>query len=352
MTQAMTFNQVKEITKKYLTTETKPNFVLCIVSSPGMGKTTMVKNLANELGLRLVTVSASSITRQTFALSFVVENKLTTLVLDALTDKDTLLFVEEIDRTPTSVAPILLPILAGRTIGNVSVNCHIVTTANYPERIESIDPALPTRLIFVHLQTEVSEVFQYIADRYAKDMDETLEKVIVALRMTCDNFPFDERYNPRQIDHLVEIVSVVRPTKIDNILTLVQPNLPKDVYETFTNNLLYEDIPSISDGEKYLDFIFTSKNPVGKHFFALRKLILHISQCTRKDCNHPTVSQLTRRIINATPTLIDTFTSALLDIPEDKRAQFIDEMMKTKLTPNEHARLIETLDLISRLTRQ
>jgi len=352
MTQAMTFAQVKEVVKKYLSTKKNPEFVLCLVSSPGMGKTAMMKQLAKELGLNLTTISCSSITKQTFSLSFVIENKLTSLTLDTLSDQNAVLFLEEIDRTPVSVAPILLPLLSGRVVGNVEVKCKIVATANYVERIENIDAALPTRFIFIHLKTEVSELFQYLSEKYAPVMDDKIETILTSLRMTCDNHEFSEQFNPRQIDHLVEYVAIVKPEKMDDILAIAETNLPREVYETFANHVIYTDLPPITDAEKYLDFIFSNRNPTGKHYFGLRRLVLHIANCDRKNCTHPNIQHITKRLINATPTLIDTFTSALLDVPEDKRAEMIDQMMKTPMTQQEQRKLIETLDLISRLTRQ
>jgi len=346
MAKTFNFGQVKDIVRKYLSGQDRPSYVLCLVSGPGQGKTSLVKSVASELGLKLVTVPCSSITRQTFNLSFIIDGQLTTLTLDALSDPNTILFLEEIDRTPQSALPIVLPIFAGRIIGKERVLCHLITTANFPDRLASLDTALPTRLILLYLKTDISETFQYLTTKY-RNMDAMTEKVITALRLTAEQFePNSDEWNPRQIDHIVEVVYTIRPSKIDETLALLSGNMPSEIYETFANFLLYSDIPSPSD-PKILSFI-SERKPSGKHFFATRQLILHIATCSQKDCSHPKIHDIIRTIINSSPVIIDTFTSAIVDLPIDQRTKIVEAI--TKFDPKDENERKKVNDLYNLMT--
>jgi len=341
------FTETKNLVRKYLSSQEKPPFILTLISSPGMGKTSLVKSVCEELGLTLVTIPCSSITRQTFSLSFIVENNLTTLTLDALKDKNTVLFLEELDRTPTSTLPVLLPILAGRRIGNDPVHCHILATANFPKKLSALDPALPSRLIFVHLKTEIQEIFAYLTEKYGVNLNDIAERTLVALRLTSEQYhPETEKYNPRQIENILSSILTFSPSTIDEVLSIVQSNLPDDIYQTFANYLLYSDIPAPTD-RKILEFV-KAKNPTGKHFFAVRQLVLHLATCQQGNCTHPTIEEVIKSIMDASPTLIDAFTTSIFDLPTANRVPFVATITSYKPQNQQEKQKIEHLkDMIS-----
>jgi len=358
-----TFNltRTKELVRNYLTAEQKPQFILTLESPPGQGKTSLVKSIVSELGMKLLTIPCSSITKQTFQLSFVSENNLTTLVLDTLEDENSVILFEELDRTPTTVFPILLPLFAGRLVGNVVARCSMIATINFADRLSAIDTALPSRLIRIPVKSEITEIFQYISQKYLSTTQrettltttnnnntdpELIEKIIVAFRMTCDQIaPDGEIFNPRMIDNLIEATKVLK-LNYNEAITVIETNLPTEIAEVVINHLLYEDIPSVSSGDKLLDFIFT-KQPTGKNFFALRQLVLHLSQCGNDKCNHPSIQKLVKRLVNAPMSLVDTFVSSILDIPESQRAILIDQMTKT--TDIEPRKMTNLYDMIGKI---
>jgi len=322
---AFNFAQTYQIVKTYLSSKEKPQFVLVLVSPPGQGKTSLVKGIAEELGLRLVTVPCASITRQTFTLSFILENQLTTMTLDALTDPNTILFLEELDRTPVNTLPTLLPLLAGRVMGSERVTCHIVATANNTKKIQALDPALPSRLIFVEMETEVHEIFTYLTQKYAHSLGEVGERALTALRFTCDQItPNSDLFNPRLIENLLQATITLPLHETNMVLEIFKQNLPDNVYQVFANHFLYTDIPSPTN-PKVLEFLKV-RNPSGKHFFALRQLVTHIATCGKKDCTHPSITNLIRVILDASPTLVDTFATAIFELPVNLKVNFINSI--------------------------
>jgi len=362
-----TFNltRTKELVKNYLSTEKTPQFVLSLVSTPGQGKTSIVKDITRELGLRLVTIPAASIVRQTFQLSFVKSEKLQTMTLDELSDPLTVIFIEEIDRTPVSTLPILLPLLAGRIVGNIEVKAKILTTVNFPDKLQSLDSALPSRLILLPIRTETSEVFRYLVQRHlqndqkqkttiqqnqqnSSDDNDLIMKLISAFRQVCETTQIDDDlFNPRSIDNFIEAVRVLRLANTDEIETLAFANFPTHIAENLISHLIWDEMPSVSSPQ-ILDYIFTDK-PTGKHYYALRLLILHISQCSNnKNCSHPQISEIVNRLFNAPSSIVDTFGTAIVELPEDTRAKLVDQIMKVPKNQREMEKLCRLLNFISK----
>lgn len=187
MTNSISFDQLAPLLPIY----TKANKVVFLAGQPGIGKSAIIKALANQLKTKVFVLSVNQLgTREdlTGARAIKDEKENTyrqvffphAIIQDAIDyakehpSETPLLFLDEINRTSPDVTSAILALITERRIGttNLPDNIRIIAAGNDEGNVNSLDDASITRMAIFHVQPDVGAFIkaQPNLNYYVKDL--------------------------------------------------------------------------------------------------------------------------------------------------------------------------------------
>ena len=189
------------------------NIPVCLYGVPGVGKTSIIRQMAASLGWSVVEVNPSFITDPSDLTGIPVPSGEVTLyhppmwVYDLICGRYNVLLIDEINTAPRHVQPILLSMLLDCRIGlgGAEFPRHVrrVAAMNPPEYSaggSALNPALASRMLHIRWEADAKAFTRYmqgdpleiptLPDGWDKDIGETYEKIVAFLHvrpeLLCD----------------------------------------------------------------------------------------------------------------------------------------------------------------------
>jgi len=203
---------LKNIITFILKSQLKQKNIL-ILGDTGIGKTETVEQIAQELGMDLITINTPTlIDEEIKGLYIKTKNDTVKQVLigklnNINPDKDTILYLDELNRhKDLSIYNLLLRVVLNKEIADKKYNkLHIIATANIDdEGVYRLPDALYTRMITFILYPDKDDFIEFIHRKYNLDM-ELVNKILhgITFRFKDENQEFT---TPRQLDYVFDLL--------------------------------------------------------------------------------------------------------------------------------------------------
>lgn len=191
-TQAIDIDEAKEISKLYI----KTGIIPLLISSPGSGKTSLVKDIAQEMNANLIQLRLNNMApEEILGLQFIdQENKKTIrfspkwLPNEDGSDGDTIIFLDELMQAPDEYRKGIMSALLERYLGDKKIpdNCYFIAAGNSSEdgsNVYDLDSATAARFAILKLESNLENW----SNGYAKDHNFNLA-MMAYLRLRPEHF--------------------------------------------------------------------------------------------------------------------------------------------------------------------
>jgi hypothetical protein len=239
--------QITEVLEKVYNNESlRKSIVPLFIGNPGLGKTVLIQNFANEKGVKLVELITSQMSPFEISGIAMPDKDIKKMVyynfdkLEDLQDGDILFFDELLNGNPV-VLNACLTILEQRKFisGKDLPNIMIVAAAN-PQGMSPLTPQIKERFVWYNVEYDQSMWVDYMVNKYqmTKRIGNKLGTLIKKEEFLKNNF-----YTPRSMDKAVNMLISEVPTPYNGTI--------KPILDTMIKNPFKESV-HLPDGRELL----------------------------------------------------------------------------------------------------
>ena len=252
-----------------------------LVGAPGVGKTTLVKEIASSLNYSVVVVPLSFTDPSTLSAPIVREGGVLDLVFSEIFFSDrNVVFFDEVDKAPPSALSVLLSLLAGRTLGGRPVTSKFVLAANDASFLSTLEP-LKTRVFVIPVEPPtVEEWAAWASVRASTPLGHAAVEFWRSRGRIFENDGTD--INPRRAFSVVKLcdcyndLSVIR----EIVAATISESFAADLYLYLKNFLADRSIPDAHKSSVNEIQAFLSSDPsTDKVFYFLSHFVNHCAAC-------------------------------------------------------------------------
>lgn len=318
----------------------KNNRVVMIYGEPGVGKTSLVKEIGRELNIKVYFLNMNYLTKNDLVIMITdaegsVDYKLPKYLKNIIMDENAILFLDEVNMN-YEIQPILLEMILERKLFNYEIKCKLVLAGNdsYNELATELISPLKSRLFKIKLVNDFESFEQYIRNKYNERINDIVNMYLAFLEHYKNEVFMDnsKNINPRihefVIKDLIEIANIEPDIIIsgytDEIFTNrflsfkeeILPILNKSIEDLikdfkqlkisqkiYTINKIIENIKEMDKIIKYINDVYKKEEEMG--ILLLRKYI-HANSKSESD-----KFNLTEKLMKKLPEIFRDIKNAL-----------------------------------------